>query len=247
MLLNGVCLWFYRMDFNIQPYKGEGLAICDNMGRTWGHHTKRNTLEVFFFSANFLLNLGSHLHHLCSFGFHYPGLPAWVSVGLWAAFFRGAVGLAFLGLLTPSLSPAASVLHLLGDLLQGSLHPHGLPGLRCGPCRFLWCRSPAFWVLGWASGAATLLSSTELDTLVPSVHTRLFLLSGLLRPIYGAALSLLCLHLEKTVFQKGTCTPMFTAALFTRARTWKQPKFPSAEKWVKKMWYKYTMAYSSAL
>ena len=74
--------------------------------------------------------------------------------------------------------------------------------------------------MGWASGAATfLLSLTELDTLVPPVHTKLFLLSGLLRPVYAAALPLLCLHLEKTIVQKDACTPVFTAALFTRART----------------------------
>ena len=37
---------------------------------------------------------------------------------------------------------------------------------------------------------------------------------------------------------ESTCTLMFTAALFTTARTWKQPKCPSAEEWIKKMWYK---------
>ena len=40
---------------------------------------------------------------------------------------------------------------------------------------------------------------------------------------------------------------MFTAAIFTVARTWKQPKCPSAEEWVKKMWYIYTMEYYSAI
>ena len=39
---------------------------------------------------------------------------------------------------------------------------------------------------------------------------------------------------------------MFTAALFTIARTWKQPKCPSTEEWIKKMWYIYTMEYYSA-
>ena len=38
---------------------------------------------------------------------------------------------------------------------------------------------------------------------------------------------------------KDTCTPMFTAALFTRANTWNQAKCPSTEKWIKKMWYIY--------
>ena len=47
--------------------------------------------------------------------------------------------------------------------------------------------------------------------------------------------------------QKDTCTPMFIAALFTIARTWKQPKCPSTDEWIKKMWYIYTMEYYSAI
>ena len=42
---------------------------------------------------------------------------------------------------------------------------------------------------------------------------------------------------EKTIIQKETCTTMFIAALFTIARTWKQPKCPSTDEWIKKMWY----------
>ena len=42
---------------------------------------------------------------------------------------------------------------------------------------------------------------------------------------------------------KKTCTPMFMGALFTIAKTWKQPKCPSTEEWIKKMWYIYTMEY----
>ena len=41
--------------------------------------------------------------------------------------------------------------------------------------------------------------------------------------------------------------PMFIAALFTVAKTWKQPKCPSTEEWIKKMWYIYTMEYYSAI
>ena len=40
---------------------------------------------------------------------------------------------------------------------------------------------------------------------------------------------------------------MFTAALFTIAKTWKQPKCPSTDEWIKKMWYMYTMEYYSAI
>ena len=42
---------------------------------------------------------------------------------------------------------------------------------------------------------------------------------------------------EKTLIRKDTCTPMFTAALFTIAKTWKQPKCPLTDEWIKKMWY----------
>ena len=44
-----------------------------------------------------------------------------------------------------------------------------------------------------------------------------------------------------------TCTPMFIAALFITARTWKQPRCPSADEWIRKLWYTYTMEYYSAI
>ena len=44
-----------------------------------------------------------------------------------------------------------------------------------------------------------------------------------------------------------TCNPMFTTALFTIARTWKQPRCPSTDEWIKKMWYIYTMEHYSAI
>ena len=47
--------------------------------------------------------------------------------------------------------------------------------------------------------------------------------------------------------KKDTRTPVFIAALFTIAKTWKQPKCPSTEEWIKKMWHIYTMEYYSAI
>ena len=64
---------------------------------------------------------------------------------------------------------------------------------------------------------------------------------------YDPAIPLLAIYLEKTIVRKYTCTPMFTAALFTIARTWKQPKCLSSDEWIKKMWYVYTMEYYSAI
>ena len=63
---------------------------------------------------------------------------------------------------------------------------------------------------------------------------------------YDSAIPLPGIYPEKTIIQKDTCTPMFTAALFTIARSWKQPKCPSTDEWIKTMWYTYTMEYYSA-
>ena len=56
---------------------------------------------------------------------------------------------------------------------------------------------------------------------------------------------LLGIYPEETIIWKDTCTPMFVTALFTIAKTWKQPKCPSTEEWIKRMWYIYTMEYYS--
>ena len=63
---------------------------------------------------------------------------------------------------------------------------------------------------------------------------------------YNPATSLLGLYLDKAIIQKDTCTPKFTAALFTIAKTWKQPECPSTDEWIKKMRYIYTMEHNSA-
>ena len=66
---------------------------------------------------------------------------------------------------------------------------------------------------------------------------------------YDAAIPLLGIYPEKmkSLIRKDTCTPMFIAALFTIARTWKQPKCPSTDEWIKKMCYIYTVEYYSAI
>ena len=64
---------------------------------------------------------------------------------------------------------------------------------------------------------------------------------------YNPAIPLLGIYPEKTIIQKETCTTIFIAALFTIARTWKQPKYPLADEWIKKMWHIYTMEYYSAI
>ena len=64
---------------------------------------------------------------------------------------------------------------------------------------------------------------------------------------YDSAISLLGIYPEKTIIQKDTCIPIFIAALFTIARSWKQPKCPLTDEWIKRMWYIYTMEYYSAI
>ena len=64
---------------------------------------------------------------------------------------------------------------------------------------------------------------------------------------YDPAIPLLGIYLEKTIIQKELCTKMFIAALFTIARTWKQPKCPPSDEWIKKMWHIYTIEYYSAI
>ena len=65
--------------------------------------------------------------------------------------------------------------------------------------------------------------------------------------LYDPAIPLLSIYPDKTRIQKDTRTPMFIAALFTVDKTWKQPKCPLTDKWIKKMWYIYTMEYYSAI
>ena len=57
----------------------------------------------------------------------------------------------------------------------------------------------------------------------------------------------ICNSPDKTFIHKDTCTTMFIAALFTIARTWKQPKCPSTDDSIQKRWYIYTMEYYSAI
>ena len=54
---------------------------------------------------------------------------------------------------------------------------------------------------------------------------------------YDPAIPLLGTYPEKDIIQKDTCIAMFIAALFTKAKTWRQPKCPSREEWIKKMWF----------
>ena len=74
-----------------------------------------------------------------------------------------------------------------------------------------------------------------------------FLIKVIIELPYDPAIPLLGIYPEKTIIQKVSCTTMFIAALFTIARTWKPPKCPSTDEWIKKMWHVYTMEYCPAI
>ena len=67
------------------------------------------------------------------------------------------------------------------------------------------------------------------------------------KPPYDPAIPLLGIHSEETKIEKDTYILLFIVVLFTIARTWKQPRCPSTDVWIKKLWYIYTMEYYSAI
>ena len=64
---------------------------------------------------------------------------------------------------------------------------------------------------------------------------------------YDPAIPLLGIHTKETRIERDTGTLIFITALFILARTWKQPRCPSADEWIRKLWYIYTMEYYSAI
>ena len=66
---------------------------------------------------------------------------------------------------------------------------------------------------------------------------------------YDPAIALLGIYPRNTgvLMHRGTCTPMFIAALSTIAKLWKEPKCPSTDEWIKKLWFIYTMEYYVAM
>ena len=64
---------------------------------------------------------------------------------------------------------------------------------------------------------------------------------------YDPAIPLLGIHTEETRSERDTCTPIFIAAVFIIARTWKQPRCPSVDEWISKLWFISTMEHYSAI
>ena len=78
---------------------------------------------------------------------------------------------------------------------------------------------------------------------------RRFLKKLKIEPRYDPVIPLLHTYPKeiKSLYQRVICTPMFIAAVFTIAKIWKQPKCPSTDESIKKMWYIYTMEYYSII
>ena len=64
---------------------------------------------------------------------------------------------------------------------------------------------------------------------------------------YAPAIPLLGVYPEETKMERDTCIPIFIAVLFMIARTWKQPRWPLTDEWMKKWWYIYTKEHYSAV
>ena len=64
---------------------------------------------------------------------------------------------------------------------------------------------------------------------------------------YNPAIPVVGIHTEETRIETDTCTPMFIAALLIIVGTWKQPRCPSTDEWMRKWWYIYTMEYYSPI
>ena len=100
-------------------------------------------------------------------------------------------------------------------------------------------------VLEW--GAIAFSNSVMKQLQIGTLTRYLILKDSVLELPYDPAIPLLGIHTEENRSERDTCTPMFIAALFVIARTWKQPRCPSADEWIRKLWYIYTMEYYSAV
>ena len=100
----------------------------------------------------------------------------------------------------------------------------------------------------WRKGNPFLIPQWECKLAQPLWRTVWRFLKKLeIEPPYEPAIALLGIHTEETRTERDTCTTVFITALFTIARTWKRPRCPSADQWIRKLWYIYTMEYYSSI
>ena len=96
-------------------------------------------------------------------------------------------------------------------------------------------RNPLTLLVGMQTSTATMENSVEIPLKIGT------------RAPYDPAIPLLGIHTKETRIERDTTTPNVHTALLIIARTWKQPRCPLANKWIRKLWYIYTMEYYSAI
>ena len=118
----------------------------------------------------------------------------------------------------------------------------GMVGWLSQGTEFLWGVMKVFWiqiVWWWSHIFMNVLRITTLYTLKGWILWDVNSISILI-PLLG-------IHTDETRTERDTCTPVFIPALFTIARTWKQPRCPSADEWIRKLSYIYRMEYYSVI
>ena len=99
----------------------------------------------------------------------------------------------------------------------------------------------------WRNGnSLTLLVGMQSDIGTMENSVDIFLKTGR-ELLYYPAIPQLGIHTEETRIGRDACTPVFIAAWFTIAKTWKKSRCPSADEWIRKSWYICTMEYYSAI
>ena len=99
----------------------------------------------------------------------------------------------------------------------------------------------------WRKGnPLTLLVRMQTSTAIMENSVEIHEKTGIKMP-YDPAIPLLGIHTEETRIERDMCIPVFITALFIIGRTWKQPRCPSADEWIRKLWYIYTREYYSAI
>ena len=95
--------------------------------------------------------------------------------------------------------------------------------------------NPLTLLVGMQTGTATMENSVEIPEKLE------------IELPYDPAIPLVGIHTKETRIERDKCVPVFITALFTIFWTWKQPRCPSADEWIRKLWYIYTMEYYSAI
>ena len=110
------------------------------------------------------------------------------------------------------------------------------------------------WISLQSKGPSKVFSSTTVQKhqffgAQPFLLSSSHICTGLLEKeeTYDPSIPPFGIYTEETRIERDMCTPVFITALFTIARTLKQPRCPSADEWIRKLWYIYTMEYYSAI